>query len=335
MKKTLILLAGAAILFSGCAKQTETSVNDSAIKLFESWIRINHPTAQKTQLGSYVIESEDGDGAVINGQNFLRIDYTIRGLDGTISTTTDVKLKQQLGDYSKTSFYGPEIMDFTGSSLYVGMEEVMKGKHIGMHVKAAIPGWLITSEKYATEKEYQDKVTGNTSGVYDIKVIDAFDDVVKWEIDSLSRYISRNYGINPADSVKKGMYYFREKTTSRPDSTFAKDAKVYVKYIGRLLNGLVFDTNIADTAKFYGIYNSSSKYEPTLINWGEKYTDLTMTSSASSMITGFSYTLFQMKPYEKGRAIFYSGWGYGASGSGKAIPAYSPLIFDFELVDKE
>ena len=40
-----------------------------------------------------------------------------------------------------------------------------------------------------------------------------------------------------------------------------------------------------------------------------------------------------MKPHEKGTAIFYSAYGYEDSGSGEKIPAYSPLIFEFELVD--
>ena len=41
-----------------------------------------------------------------------------------------------------------------------------------------------------------------------------------------------------------------------------------------------------------------------------------------------------MHPHEKGTAVFYSGVGYGSSGSGSTIPAYAPLRFDIEIVDK-
>ena len=57
-------------------------------------------------------------------------------------------------------------------------------------------------------------------------------------------------------------------------------------------------------------------------------------SSGSTPITGFCQTLWQMGPMEKGAGIFYSGLGYGASGSGSSIPEYAPLIFEIELVEQ-
>ena len=57
-------------------------------------------------------------------------------------------------------------------------------------------------------------------------------------------------------------------------------------------------------------------------------------SSGTSVINGFSLGLDQMHPHEKGSAIFVSNWGYGVSGSSPAIPGYSPLRFDFEVVNK-
>ena len=41
-----------------------------------------------------------------------------------------------------------------------------------------------------------------------------------------------------------------------------------------------------------------------------------------------------MKDYEKGVCACYANLGYGYSGSGKAIPAYAPLSFEIEIVDK-
>ena len=41
-----------------------------------------------------------------------------------------------------------------------------------------------------------------------------------------------------------------------------------------------------------------------------------------------------MKSHEKGVGIFYSALGYGSSGSGNAIPGFSPLMFEIEVVDK-
>ena len=61
---------------------------------------------------------------------------------------------------------------------------------------------------------------------------------------------------------------------------------------------------------------------------------ITITSSKSSVIDGFSYMLWRMGPFEAGTGIFLSRLGYAASGSGSSIPAYSPLRFDIEVVEK-
>ncbi len=41
-----------------------------------------------------------------------------------------------------------------------------------------------------------------------------------------------------------------------------------------------------------------------------------------------------MRAMEKGIGIFWSDLGYGKSGSGNSIPAYSPLVFEIEIVEK-
>ena len=96
--------------------------------------------------------------------------------------------------------------------------------------------------------------------------------------------------------------------------------------------GMAMEDLRREYAKIAGIYSSSKTYEPTQVNWGEAYSDLSMGSSGSTMIEGFAKTLFQMHPGEKGIGAFISGKGYGSSGSGNIIPSYSPLIFEIELV---
>ena len=54
----------------------------------------------------------------------------------------------------------------------------------------------------------------------------------------------------------------------------------------------------------------------------------------SSVIKGFSLTLWHMHPLESGRGLFISDYGYGNSGN-NGIGAYEPLIFEIDIVKKE
>ena len=113
----------------------------------------------------------------------------------------------------------------------------------------------------------------------------------------------------------------------------SNDTTIYINYVGRLLNGKVFDTNVKRVAQDNGL--SGGTYEPVAIQWGDSYQALQMgdESSSSSMIQGFAMTLWRMHPFGKAIGIFYSNYGYGYSGSGNTIPAYSPLMFEIEVVE--
>lgn len=351
MKKTLVYLTLAAVLLGACAKTPKTSKNESARRYLESWMHLNHPDAQKTPLGSYIIEDIPGTGApagAYSQNQYVQVAYTVRELSGAVSVTTDERLNKQLGTYNEQGFYGPVVWYRGGNALLAGLEEAVADMRCGGTRTLVIPGWLMGSESttgvsyhYDTGEEYYEKVTGSTPAIYTITLTDAFGDVVKWESDSLARYVPAHFPkLAAADSVKQGFYYCR---TEMPSSLkeFAKDTTIYVNYIGRRLDGVVFDTNIEDTAKFYGLYSASRKYGPAAIKWYSSegsYKDMEMTvsgsSTSSSVIPGFAFALDQMHPHEKGSAIFSSTWGYGSRSASSAIPAYSPLRFDFEIVDK-
>jgi hypothetical protein len=194
------------------------------------------------------------------------------------------------------------------------------------------------------DEDYDASSFSNT--IYEITIKDYTEDMNQWQIDSIGRFF-RNENVmigntpaselfaqmNKADSVETGFYYKQIKAPA-DTAKFAKDTTLYINYVGKLLNGLVFDTNIERVAKDNNLYSASKTYEPMRINWGEKYSDLTMGSDKSSMISGFAKTLWQMRSMEKGVGVFSSNLGYGYSGSGSSIPGYSPLIFEIEFVEK-
>ena len=325
MKKTFltILYIAAALSAISCAKTEVLGPNDAYKRYFEAWMHINHPEAQATGIGIYIIEDKQGNGAAVGEKGYALIDYKVTDLEGNISSYTDAMTAKQLGAYDQTSYYGPKFWTTVETTLPAGVREALVGAPVGTYRKVIIPSWLMSYKAY----------------------------INKWQIDSIGRFFANKTvridgkpafetfvtdngaQMTTADSVSTGFYY---KQLSAPTDTtaFAKDTTIYINYVGKLLNGLVFDSNIERVAKDNGLYSATRSYEPVKINWGEKYSDITMGSDKTSMIAGFAKTLWEMRAMEKGVGVFYSNLGYTHSGSGSSIPGYAPLIFEIEIVAK-
>lgn len=342
MKKIIVsfLLAAAAISFTGCAKYAPSGANDANKRYFDAWMQVHHPDAKPSGLGIYIIEDEPGSGnAVVSEGGYVQIDYVTTDLEGNISTYTDVETAKQLGKYTEGNYYGPKFQTTMKGTLPIGFLQALTGMKIGGHRKVIVPSWLISYEDFDTEEDYLAKSTSASTTVYDIRVADYTTDIEGWQIHKIGEYFQDNGnifdGMTAADSLKghEGFYYKRLMPV-KDTTSFPKDTSIYINYTGRLLDGTVFDTTDERLAKDSGIWSSARTYEPVKINWGEDYTDLTMGSNSSSVITGFALTLWQMRKFEKGIGVFTSDYGYGYSGSGENIPGFAPLSFEIEVVAK-
>lgn len=353
MNKTLsiALYIAASLLLAGCAKTVTPGPNEANKRYFEAWMHLNHPNLEPTGLGIYIIDEEEGNGAAVTEKGFALVDYKISSLEGKISSYTEEETAKQLGDYSITNYYGPKFLTTFKTTIQAGVGDALYGMKVGGYRKVIVPSWLMTSKEFATAEEYlnyydEDDSPSYSSTVYELTVRDFTEDMNKWQIDSIVRFFGNDkvtIGGTPADQIFAGMaeadsvrtgFFYKQLAAPQDTTSFKKDTVLYINYTGKLLNGLVFDTNIERVAKDNNLYSSSRTYEPMQINWAEKYEDLTMTSSKSDMIPGFAMTLWQMRSMEKGVGIFYSNYGYGVSGSGSSIPGYAPLIFEIELVAK-
>ena len=346
MKKFIII----ALAFAGlvaCARTVATPKHEADKRSFDAWVCVQkelHPEYlwKQTELGSWLLEEEIGKGELITGTEdtvYVRANYTVRNTSGTIQGTSIAKVAQQLGTYKETNYYGPALWYHNGA--YAGLEELLTGMRDGGRRVAAIPGWLLTYKRYDSPDKYLNDSTTNSTAIYEIDLVEHFRSTVEWELDSIGRYLARNYpsafgktaAAARADSSGAfGFWYTRLKAPS--SSAELKDTTVYINYTGRLLDGRVFDTTIRDTAITHGLYNSSKTYEPVAIKMGSSWADVKIGSSQTSVVEGFGRTLAKMKAHEKGVGIFYSKLGYSTKGSGSSIPAYSPLSFEVQLVNK-
>ena len=344
MNRIWIYAGIAALCLSGCARDEEAVPNDNARRYFESWVSTNHPSSERTELGSCILEQAPGSGAdlgSVSDSPYVLVEFTISDLDGNIERTTDEGLARQLGTFDRKICYGPQVWQRGENYAYAGVDEILSQMQVGGSVRVAIPGWLFSYKRYGSAKDYLNKVTGSDA-VYEIRVKERITDIEQWELDSLSRYFASSFpGVDPESAMTETGYYYVRTGEPTSETAFASGDKVYINYCARRLDGQVFDTNVSDTAYLHKILVDGKKYEPVLINWSAEAEDLTMTASATSLISGFAKAVHGMLPGEKGSCLFYSGLGYKGigtgytSGKGYIVPPFCPIRFDIEITTTE
>lgn len=337
--KYIYIVLAACILAAACTKEGNTVANESQKLYLESWMEANHAGVNPSGLGIYILEDDNaGTGAGWSADYpYVTVDYTVTSLDGNISATNSEKLSRQLGIYNKAASYAPVVWTLGKGYSYAGVDEILSGMKVGQTRKAVIPNWLLTQKRYSNAEGYQKVDVDASPLIYTISLRSMTKDLRKSCTDQLHAYVRSNIDAsadslfyNNKDGDRLGFYYFTTKQP-RPDSTFKEGNKIYVYYVGRRLDGQVFDTNIADTAKVHGIWSSSASYNPMEVTYSTTYTDIK--KGSTTLISGFQAALLRMTAYEEATTLFYYSLGYGGTAQ-TLIPSYSSLCFDLKLVDK-
>jgi FKBP-type peptidyl-prolyl cis-trans isomerase FkpA len=123
-----------------------------------------------------------------------------------------------------------------------------------------------------------------------------------------------------ADTTENGIRYVITKPGEGPLAQSGQTVRV--NYIGYLLNGQYFDTNLSEYAHQAGLFDPMRTYEP-----------MEVTIDQSNVIAGWHEALKKLNKGAKGTFYIPSLLAYGGTGMGETIKPYSVLVFDIELVD--
>lgn len=137
------------------------------------------------------------------------------------------------------------------------------------------------------------------------------------ENSSLAKYLAENK-INPLKTAS-GLRYIITKPSVKPKP--AKGDTVFVNYIGKTLEGKVFDSSIEAEAKKAGLEQPGRNYEPISVVLGQ-----------GSVIAGWEEGIQLLNEGAKATFIIPSDLAYGPQGAGKDIAPFSTLVFDLEIV---
>jgi FKBP-type peptidyl-prolyl cis-trans isomerase FkpA len=127
------------------------------------------------------------------------------------------------------------------------------------------------------------------------------------EPEIIKEYITKNH--ITAKPTTTGLYFINKVTGKGAKP--AQGKSVQVRYVGKFLNGSVFD-------------QSDESKPPFSFHIQQR-----------EVIPGWDEAIAMMREGGKATIIVPSSLGYGESGQGKVIPPYTPLVFDIELVEVE
>lgn len=335
------ILALAVIILSviSCARyETEDSLTAQK-RIREAWMRVNlGKELDPNENGLYVIEQKIGSGREIGDSSYCLIEYTSRDFDGNYTAYTSAEIAKILGKYSDTLYYSPQITRFGQYEMYTPVEKYVKTLREGGYAHFILPPEQSTYDYPKEWKTYYqsrgkdgDKPALSENCIYELNIIKVFDDVREYQIEQLEAYADKYY--NGVDSICRGFYMV--KLNEMPPADSITDNKtVKVKYIGKLLDGFCFDTNIQDTAKVYGRYRAGRKYSDLSVTYhpnGYMTNDDGEKTYSSEVIQGFAMAVGRMRYGEKAVAFFWSDFAYGSKSS-KVYPAYAPMCFYIEVV---
>ncbi|MDR1198378.1 MAG: FKBP-type peptidyl-prolyl cis-trans isomerase [Prevotellaceae bacterium] len=350
MKKLICLSILTSALLVSCAREESESIEAIQDRLLQSYITIVHlDSIHPTSLGYYIIRLDEGTGATPKTGDWVKWDQTQRTLDETVISVTEKDQAIQYGLFNanmQTTHYIPNYGYLDESYIYRCLADAFPNMKAGSKYR------IITPPRLLNTTTSQSQQSGYTSYILDVALREVIENPQNYELDQVMDY-KYTYYPEITDSIMYGMYY--KTTYTAPDTVWTTDENnepvpvvkdtvsavagrtAYVTYVGRFLDGFVFDTNIIDTAKKHNIYDSSRSYDTLSFTVGNTGTD--------GVIYGFDKTVQQLKTGDAGLGFFISDYGYSYYGSSSStgsstgqtstatteIQPFTPLIFEVWL----
>ncbi|WP_236587767.1 FKBP-type peptidyl-prolyl cis-trans isomerase [Marivirga aurantiaca] len=302
---TAILLISFTFLIA-CDSNKKETTSDGV-----EYVVINSDNGEDFEQGDYVTYSlkmiDSKDSVLIDseevGEMPLQIDSATLGRRGQLFS---VLKEMHVGDSVKTILTANEI--FMKGFRQPLSEDMEKDERITVYAKA-IQKYDSAGFVMWQEQKREEMMTKMEKEAEAQKTID--DELIQ-------EYIAEN-NLN-AQQTESGLYYVIEEKGSgeSPD----QGDTVKVNYVGKLMDGTVFDTSIEETAKENELYNEQRPYEPLEFPIGQ-----------GRVIPGWDEGIALLNEGAKATFLIPSGLAYGSRQAGAAIPPNSILIFEVELVD--
>lgn len=320
----------AAYFVSSCAKEVEEDLMETQQRIFEAFIEVNGYSDCETIGDSIYVVSRSGTGVGNSpvDSSYAYVRYAARYTTGDYAAYSYDTIAMQMGTYKHTNFYGPYVWPINMGYISDPISDVVKTMKPGEKTVSIIPPWLTTVN---TETAF----SSTTSPIiYEIELLQVVDNIEQHQYELL-RDFSRKY-FGGMDTLSRG-FFFKKIHSSGYKDTIVEGNTIDLWYIGRMLDGSVFDTNIEDTAKKYDLYDPTRLYDELSVMY---YQDPEQIEEEEDLVLGFCKGLVSggMTYGDKCYIFFDSELGYGQAGSldnGDGIPPFYPISFEIWINEYE
>ena len=317
MKQYLFLfvsILGLAI-FTSCEKEVDEFEYDELIR-FQAYMSLHYPNLQPiSESGLYCIIYEQGTGDSVKVDNYILYNYLGMNLDETVFETNIQSVAQTNDLYSSTSRYAPVFSSYSSSSLIEGLFEGIS------YLKVPAKARFIMPSSLAYGSTLHKGLSAYSSVIFDVELLRVIPDPEVFEQEQIDEFLLDYFPFGIQDTILHDGVYYLELEEGEGEY-FIKDDEIEVNYIGRFVDGTVFDTNIKSVAEENGIYQSNKDYIP-----------LKTVVESNELIDGFSLVFKKLRREGTAKVLITSSKAYGTAGSGNIRP-YEPLVFDIVVVTK-
>lgn len=341
LRYALMSLVAAAGLIS-CAEIVEIDMDEKEQQSLDAWIakHVNNKgtRAVRQSNGLWVEIADYGDTksmATNDTVTWVKYNFTMRDMTGNVVFTRYEDIAKWQGTYTKHTHYVPDYI-FCGeypANLLEGTHYVMRNTltnhdntkfnmHAGTKGTLYIPSSLAhgatgTSNDAGYGGQYS--LNGSVPSIIDFEIVHVTKDPVKDEEKEVADFIASTGNWKPVNDTLDYLYVdkkFRlpEGEEAYKGDSIKIDSTVKIWYVGKFLDGFVFDTNIDSIKRraFGKIESIGEALEFTAKEQG-KSTDESGDDN-SSYIKAWNYTIPHLLKGQWARIVATSFYCYGGTG---------------------
>lgn len=350
--KYISIIALAAVIATSCAKAEPEDTVELEKQSFKAWMaKYRSQAVEQPSGGIYVEVLEDGDQTIDSGRDttvWIMLDYTATDIHGNVFVTRDSMEALRQRTFTPATHYIPDLL-WVGDENYGMIEgqyfalrndlKKSDGSTIkmsaGTRVRLYIPSYLAYgSYGFSDDQGYGGQFELGTTKIVieDLIVKEVFADPIEREEKLVTERATIDWGLAEADTLARFLYVdslsdfaqraglldqYPNKPWDKETQLLTADSTARIRFVGRFLDGFIFDTNIQSV--YDGFYNRriGQDYLPdekTLSALSFKASD-----DEEKYIPAFAKTIPKLRRQQWYRLVFTSAYGYGGTGLSAAL----------------